>query len=174
MKLEDICTRICSGGTPKSGNSEYYEGGKIPWLNTGEINFNRIRETENFITEEGLNSSSAKWVKPQAVVIAMYGATAGRSAITEIPLTTNQACCNLEIDAAIADYRYVFYWLEQNFENVAGLANGGAQQNLSAKVIRQIDVNLPDLLEQRAIADFLSFIDDKVEINSKLNGYLAA
>lgn len=59
MKIEDICTRICSGGTPKSGKAEYYENGTIPWLNTKEINFNRIRATETFITEEGLNNSSA-------------------------------------------------------------------------------------------------------------------
>ena len=172
MKLEDICTRICSGGTPKSSNSEYYEGGTIPWLNTKEINFNRLRTTETHITEDGFNNSSAKWIRPQSVVIAMYGATAGRSAITEIPLTTNQACCNLEIAGDLADYRYVYYWLKQNYESVAGLANGGAQQNLSAKVIRQIEINLPDLSKQRAVANFLSAIDDKIEANTKLNGYL--
>ena len=90
MKIEDICTRICSGGTPKSGKAEYYENGTIPWLNTKEINFNRIQATETFITEEGLNNSSAKWIKPHAVIVAMYGATAGRVAVAETPLTTNQ------------------------------------------------------------------------------------
>ena len=97
-RIEDICTRVCSGGTPKSGNSDYYDGGTIPWLNTREINFNRIRGTEGHITDLGLKSSSAKWIAENAVVVAMYGATAGRCAIIKIPLTTNQACCNLEID----------------------------------------------------------------------------
>lgn len=174
MKIEDICTRICSGGTPKSGKAEYYENGMIPWLNTKEINFNRIRATETFITEEGLNNSSAKWIKPHAVIVAMYGATAGRVAVAEIPLTTNQACCNLEVDETIADYRYIYYWLKQNYDNIAGLANGGAQQNLSAKVIRQIEINLPDLIKQRSIANFLDRFDSKIETNAKLNGYLAA
>ena len=172
MKIEDICTRICSGGTPKSGKAEYYENGTIPWLNTKEINFNRIRATETFITEEGLNNSSAKWIKPHAVIVAMYGATAGRVAVAEIPLTTNQACCNLEVDETIADYRYIYYWLKQNYDNIAGLANGGAQQNLSAKVIRQIEINLPDLIKQRSIANFLDRFDSKIETNAKLNGYL--
>ena len=174
MKIEDICTRICSGGTPKSGKAEYYENGTIPWLNTKEINFNRIQATEAFITEEGLNNSSAKWIKPHTVIVAMYGATAGRVAVAEIPLTTNQACCNLEVDETIADYRYIYYWLKQNFDNIAGLANGGAQQNLSAKVIRQIEINLPDLIKQRSIANFLDSFDSKIEANAKLNGYLAA
>lgn len=173
MKIEDICTRVCSGGTPKSGNAEYYENGAIPWLNTKEINFNRIQATETFITEEGLSNSPAKWIKPHAVIVAMYGATAGRVAVTEIPLTTNQACCNLEVDETIADYRYVYYWLKQNFDNIAGLANGGAQQNLNAKVIRQIEINLPDLIKQRSIANFLDGLDSKIETNAKLNGYLA-
>ena len=172
MKIEDICTRVCSGGTPKSGNAEYYENGAIPWLNTKEINFNRIQATETFITEEGLSNSPAKWIKPHAVIVAMYGATAGRVAVTEIPLTTNQACCNLEVDETIADYRYVYYWLKQNFDNIAGLANGGAQQNLNAKVIRQIEINLPDLIKQRSIANFLDSLDSKIETNAKLNGYL--
>ncbi|MDO5042743.1 MAG: restriction endonuclease subunit S [Slackia sp.] len=172
MKIEDICTRICSGGTPKSGKAEYYENGTIPWLNTKEINFNRIQATEAFITEEGLNNSSAKWIKPHAVIVAMYGATAGRVAVAEIPLTTNQACCNLEVDETIADYRYIYYWLKQNFDNIAGLANGGAQQNLSAKVIRQIEINLPDLIKQRSIANFLDSFDSKIEANAKLNSYL--
>jgi type I restriction enzyme, S subunit len=172
MKIEDICTRICSGGTPKSGKAEFYENGTIPWLNTKEINFNRIQATEAFITEEGLNNSSAKWIKPHAVIVAMYGATAGRVAIAEIPLTTNQACCNLEVDETVADYRYVYYWLKQNFDNIAGLANGGAQQNLSAKVIRQIEINLPDLTTQQLIANFLDSFDSKIEANTKINGYL--
>ena len=173
MKIEDICTRICSGGTPKSGKAEYYENGTIPWLNTKEINFNRIQATETFITEEGLNNSSAKWIKPHAVIVDMYGATAGCVAVAEAPLTTNQACCNLEVDETIADYRYVYYWLKQNFDSIAGLANGGAQQNLSAKVIRQIEINLPDLIKQRSIANFLDSFDSKIETNAKLNGYLA-
>ncbi len=173
MKIEDICTRICSGGTPKSGKAEYYENGTIPWLNTKEINFNRIQATETFITEEGLNNSSAKWIKPHAVIVAMYGATAGRVAVAETPLTTNQACCNLEVDETIADYRYIYYWLKQNFDSISGLANGGAQQNLSAKVIRQIEINLPDLIKQRSVANFLDSFDSKIETNAKLNGYLA-
>ena len=101
VQVGELCSRVCSGGTPKSTNSEYY-GGDIPWLNTREVNFNRISKTEGFITQAGLDNSSAKWIKKNCVIVAMYGATAGRCAITKIPLTTNQACCNLEIDHVTA------------------------------------------------------------------------
>ena len=70
-RLGDLCYKVCSGGTPKSTCFSYYEGGTIPWLNTKEINYNRIYDTESHITEDGLNNSSAKWIDPNAVVVAM-------------------------------------------------------------------------------------------------------
>ena len=82
IDIQQICSHICSGGTPKSTVAEYYDG-NIPWLNTKEINFNRIYETEKTITEEGLNNSSAKWIPANSVIVAMYGATAGKTAITK-------------------------------------------------------------------------------------------
>ena len=109
VKLSDVCFSAYSGGTPYRRNDEYYKNGLIPWLNTKEIIFNRIYKTENYITELGFKNSSAKWVPVNSVIIAMYGATAGRVAINKIPLTTNQACCNLIVDEKKADYRYIYY-----------------------------------------------------------------
>ena len=103
VKIGDVVARICSGGTPSSRRSDFY-GGNIPWLNTKEINFNRIYSTERTITELGLNNSAAKWIDANSVIIAMYGATAGKVAISKIPLTTNQACCNIKVDDRVADY----------------------------------------------------------------------
>ena len=173
VKIADICTRICSGGTPKSGVVEFYENGKIPWLNTGEINFNRIRHTNSYITEAGLASSSAKWISKNSISIAMYGATAGKAAVVNIPLTTNQACCNLEVNESVADYRFVYYWLQSNYSKLANLANGGAQQNLSAKTIKALEIDLPPMPIQRSVAEVLSQLDDKLELNNRLNDYLA-
>lgn len=170
-KLGDICRKVCSGGTPSSKRSEYYDG-DIPWLNTKEINFNRIYKTEKCITEEGLKNSSAKWIEANSVIVAMYGATAGKSAITKIPLTTNQACCNLTINSDVADYRYVYYFLCHKFYKLASLANGGAQQNLNAQIIKDFSINLPSLTEQMRIADVLSSLDDKIEVNWRINDNL--
>ena len=171
IQIQEICTRICSGGTPKSTVEEYY-GGTIPWLNTKEVNFNRIHSTEKTITEKGLRNSSAKWIDENAVIVAMYGATAGKSAISKIPLTTNQACCNLNIDPNKADYRFVYYALYNDYNRLASLANGGAQQNLNAMPIKEFDIPYPSLEEQTAIADFLSALDDKIEINRQINDNL--
>lgn len=170
--IGELCARICSGGTPKRDTIEFYEDGDIPWLNTSEISFNRIRKTGQHITEAGLSGSSAKWIRKNSIAVAMYGATAGKVAITKIPLTTNQACCNLEINEEISDYRYIFYWFKNQYTRVLGLANGGAQQNLSAKTIRALEIELPTLSQQRRVASFLSTIDDKIELNARINGYL--
>lgn len=167
-KIGDICNNVCSGGTPSSKRSEYYDG-DIPWLNTKEINFNRIYRTEKSITEEGFNNSSAKWIARNSIIVAMYGATAGRTAIAKIPLTTNQACCNLTINAEIADYRYVYYYLCNKFAELVSLANGGAQQNLNAQIIKDFEIVLPSLNEQAVIANLLSALDDKIEVNRRIN-----
>lgn len=170
--IGEICTRICSGGTPKSNISEYYNNGSIPWLNTKEVSFNRIRNTEKYITEEGLNNSSAKWISKNSVIVAMYGATAGKSAIAKIPLTTNQACCNLEVNPKMSDYRYVYYWLKNHYEEISSLANGGAQQNLNAGQIRSFPISLPSLENQKKIALILDSIDIKIDLDNRINDYL--
>ncbi len=172
--IKDVCTRICSGGTPKKSVEEYYKHGDIPWLNTSEIKFNRIRKTANFITAAGLENSSAKWINSNSVIVAMYGATAGKVAISSIPLTTNQACCNLEIDPSVADYRFIYYWLKSKNSLLVNLANGGAQQNLSAQTIKNLEIDLPDIDIQTRIANLLSSFDDKIEVNNQINDYLAA
>ena len=171
IKISKLCKKVCSGGTPKSSVASYYDG-NIPWLNTKEINFNRIYSTERNITEEGFNNSSAKWIEKNAVVVAMYGATAGKSAISKIPLTTNQACCNLMVDPEKADYRFVYYALASDYNRLASLANGGAQQNLNAQQIKDFEIPEFTLEEQKRIADFLSSLDDKIELNRRINDNL--
>ena len=166
--IGNLCSRVCSGGTPSSRHTEYYDG-NIPWLNTKEISFNRIYSTERCITEEGLNNSSAKWIDENSVIVAMYGATAGKTAIAKIPLTTNQACCNLTINSSIADYNFVYYHLCYKFTELASLANGGAQQNLNAQIIKEFPISLPSLNEQRKIVSILKSLDDKIEVNRKIN-----
>ena len=168
-KIGDICKRITSGGTPKSTVIEYYNAGNIPWLNTKEVHFNRIYTTEKNITEFGLNNSSAKWIKENNVIVAMYGVTAGNVAINKIPLTTNQACCNLEINDKVADYNFIYYLLMNNYNLLSSMANGGAQQNLNSLQIKNFSACLPPLETQKKIAKVLSAFDDKIELNNKMN-----
>ena len=170
-RIGDICKRVCSGGTPKSTEPSYYDG-EIPWLNTKEINFNRISSTEKHITLSGLENSSAKWIDKNSVIVAMYGATAAKIAINTIPLTTNQACCNLSIDETKADYRFVYYWLYHHYTELASLANGGAQQNLNAQQIKDFEIKLPEIQTQQKIVDLLWSIDNKIICNKSINDNL--
>ena len=171
VKLGDLCSKVCSGGTPKSTNLSYY-GGEIPWLNTKEIDFNRIYSTEKTITDSGLDNSSAKWIAPNTVTVAMYGATAGKSCIVKVPMTTNQACCNLTINDEVADYEFVYYSLKNDYTTLSSLANGGAQQNLNAQIIKDYVLQMPSLEDQRRIAALLSSLDRKIELNNKINARL--
>ena len=117
-RLGDICKNVCSGGTPKSTEPSYY-GGNIPWLNTKEVNFCRIDKTEKTITDSGFQNSSTKWIEKNSVIVAMYGATAAKVAVNMIPLTTNQACCNLTIDPNLADFRFVYFYLCYKYTSLA-------------------------------------------------------
>ena len=171
VKIGNIAKSIVSGGTPKSIKAEYYNG-NIPWLNTKEINFNRIYSTEKCITAEGLNNSSAKYIKENCVIIAMYGATAGRAAINKISLTTNQACCNIEVDSSKMDYNYVYYAIKNDYEHLSSLANGGAQQNLNSLIIKDFEIPYVNLYIQKKISKILTSIDKKIELNNEINNNL--
>ena len=165
VKLGDICERVTSGGTPKANVTSYYNPPTIPWLKTKEVNYCRITETENYISEEGLANSSAKLIAPNSVIIAMYGQgdTAGRVAINKIPLTTNQACCNLTIDESIADYEFIYYQLCTLYNKMVSLKAGAAQPNLNAQIIKNLEVLLPSLSTQHRIATILSRYDSLIE-----------
>jgi len=155
--IEEICKSITSGGTPKSKNITYY-GGTIPWLRTQEVDWIDIYDTEIKITAEGLSNSSAKWIPKNCVIVAMYGATAAKVAINKISLTTNQACCNLEIDENKALYRYVFYWLSKEYLTLKSLGQG-SQSNINAQIIRQYPIPIPPLAVQSRIVSILGRFD---------------
>ena len=114
-----------------------------------------------------MKNSSAKWVPANSVIVAMYGNSAGRSAINNIALTTNQACCNLVIDVTKADFRFVFYSLLQNYESLKGLARGAAQNNLNAAQVKAFKIKTPHVRIQREIGEILSTYDDLIENNRR-------
>ena len=168
-QIANLCTLVTSGGTPLTSVPAYYDPKEIPWLKTGEVNYCRIYDTECYISKEGLARSSAKMIPANSVVVAMYGQgdTAGRVAINKIPLSTNQACCNLVINHVIADYEYVYYALCTLYDRLVALKNGGAQPNLNTKKIKAIEIPFPDLETQRTIASVLGAYDNLIENNQK-------
>ena len=173
MKIGDICTKICSGGTPTSSIKEYYNG-NIPWLNTKEVCFNRVYNTEKKITQLGYESSAAKLIPSNSVIVAMYGATAAKCCINKIPLTTNQACCNLIIDEAKGDYNFIYYYICYKYNELLSLTNGAAQQNLNTQIIKDFEIPSLSLEKQKTIAAVLSALDDKIEVNRAINKNLEA
>ena len=157
-RLRDVSVRISSGGTPRKTNSAYYNGGTIPWLRTQEVEFNYIEKVSSFITEEGLRNSSAKWIPAHCVIVAISGATAGRSAVNNIPVTTNQHCCNIEVNEEMVEYKYVFYWVKSQYEKLKGLGRG-ARADLSAEIIANYPIPVPPLEVQQKIASILDRFD---------------
>jgi len=173
VKIKDVCIKISSGGTPNTSRSDYY-GGNIPWLRTQEVDWSDIIDTEVKITDEGLQNSSAKWIPENCVIVAMYGVTAAKVAINKIPLTTNQACCNLQIDANKAMYRYVYYWLASKYNDLKALGQG-SQSNINAKVIRDFPIPLPPLPVQQEIVRILdNFTELTTELTKKLTSETTA
>jgi type I restriction enzyme S subunit len=167
-KVNDICSKIVSGGTPLTTKREYYEGGSIPWLKTTEIHKGIIWNTDTFITEEGLSNSSAKLIPENSIIVAMYGDgnTAGNVAITKIPVSTNQACCNLIIDHEKVNYNFLYYYLKVCKPLLVNLKTGGSQQNLNANTIKKFPVKLPPIYEQIRISSVLVNYDELIENNN--------
>ena len=165
--LGEICEKVCSGGTPLTSHSKYYEG-NIPWLRTQDINWQEIHDTEIKITEEAIANSSAKLIPENCVIVAMYGATAAKACINKIPLTTNQACCNLQIDEKQAHYKYAYYWICNEYERLRAQGEG-SQSNLNAKKIKSYPIPVPPLRVQARIVDILDkFTQLEAELEAEL------
>ena len=149
--MEEICSKICSGGTPSTSVKSYYNG-NIPWMRTQEVDWKEVFDTEMKITEEAVKNSSAKMIPANCVIIAMYGATAAKCCINKIPLTTNQACCNLQINPKIADYRYVYQYICNEYKNLKAMGEG-SQSNINAAKIKNYRIPIPPIeLQEKNVA----------------------
>lgn len=174
VKLGDIATRVVTGVTPQASNSRYYQDGSNPWIRTQDVNFNRISAASEFVTDNAIDDLPLKWVKANSVIVAISGASAGRSAILGIDAVTNQHCCNLEIDSNRADYRYVYYSLAARYTELRGLGRG-ARGDLNVSIIKSFEIPVPSMEEQRRIADLLDHFDALVnDISSGLPAEIAA
>lgn len=158
VRIEDFCS-TGSGGTPARNNSGEYYGGLIPWIKSGELRDVRLDSAKEFLSEKGLAESSAKIVQPGAVLVAMYGATVGRTALLEIPAATNQAICFIEPDKDLAIPSFVWYAMRAELPELLRKRVGGAQPNISQAIIRKSVLPLPPLSEQRRIVELLEQAD---------------
>lgn len=141
--VKRFCMDMKSGGTPNRSNMDYWDDGTIPWLKTGEIKNNIVVETEEFISLEGLNKSSAKLLPKDTVLMSMYGVNAGDIGILKIESTTNQACCGM-ICSKKSESAFLYYQLLKNQTFHRSQSIGGAQENLSKDYIEQIPFLIPE------------------------------
>lgn len=166
-KIKDVC-KTTSGGTPSKTHPDYYEGGDIPWLRSGEVNGTAISDSEIRITDAGVKNSSAKWFPAQTVVVAMYGATVGQVGILAKPMTTNQAICGLFPCDCLRPL-YLYSWFRSKKEDFVRQATGGAQPNISQNIIRDSSICCPPLDVQDAFVERINAIEhQKTLINKSL------
>ena len=149
VELAEVC-ETTSGGTPLKSNSEYYHKGTIPWLRSGEIAQGKIEKAKSFITKEGLENSSAKIFPQNTILVAMYGATAGQVGILRFEASTNQAICGIIAKERVIP-EFLYHLLKSKTDEMVSLSLGGAQPNISQKILRNLVIPLPPLKIQEQI-----------------------
>ena len=153
-KLGEICT-IVSGGTPSRTNTEFWDGGTIPWIKIGDIKEKHVSKADEYITQAGLDGSSAKMLSKGTILYTIF-ATLGEAGILTIDACTNQAIAGITIknqDEVLADYLY--YYLKSKKSYVNNLGRGVAQNNINLSILRNLKVPLPALPTQRQTVDIL-------------------
>lgn len=155
-----------SGGTPSKSHKEYYEGGTIPWLRSGEVSKGDIYDAELYITEEGLKKSSAKLFPIDTVLIAMYGATVGQVGILKSTMCTNQAICGILPNKDFHP-NFLKYVLLANKKNYLKQAIGGAQPNISQQVIKSTYIPIVKFSEQESVVSELDKINELIRLKKE-------
>lgn len=170
-RLEDICENIFSGGTPSTKNTNYWNG-SIPWLSSGETRNNFINSTEKTITLDGVNNSSTKLAKKGDIVIASAGQgyTRGQTSFCNIDTYINQSLIAIRTNNAKIHNKYLYYNLKGRYDELRQLSDGHSiRGSLTTKIIKDLVIKLPSLEEQEKIANILSSLDDKIELNNEMN-----
>ena len=174
-RLSEIAhfTRSMSGGTPSRNKPEYWDGGDIPWMSSGEVNKGEVWDTNEKITQLGFANSSAKLLKKNTVVIALngQGKTKGMSAILKIEATCNQSLCGFMCDEKNLTYKYLYYCFQAMYKYLRSQAGDDSREGLAAFFVKKQKIPVPSLDEQRAIADYLDAeckkIDDLIATEEK-------
>lgn len=160
IKIGDVFTTT-SGGTPLKRSKEYFNG-NISWIKSGEILQGLIYKSEETITELGLKNSSAKLLPPETVLVAMYGVTAGIVGLLKFEAATNQAICGILPNMKVEPY-YLYTYLRSKRDYFLSKSVGTAQPNISQSTIRQTEILLPTLEEQKQIASLFQSIEKAME-----------
>jgi type I restriction enzyme S subunit len=173
--INDVSQLVGSGVTPLRSNKAYWDIPCYPWLKTEQLGEFEIFDANEYISQTALDETSIKLWPPKTISVAMYGEgqTRGNVSIIMREMATNQACCNIIVDEKKADYRFVYYWLKNNYLQLRILASG-VRKNLNSEDIKSFPIKYPDLPIQKCIADILFCIDKKIALNKRINAELEA
>lgn len=163
-----LITKVTSGGTPSRSNPSYW-GGTIPWIKTGELLDGNIEDSEEFITQDGLQNSSAKLFPVNTILIALYGQgqTRGRTGRLIIEATTNQACCAV-LPVECLEPLYLQFWLSSMYTELREQAHGGAQPNWNIQLIKDLEIVIPPKNIQVRFIDQINRYNIKVKELTKI------
>ena len=154
-KMGRVFDTVGSGTTPPADEERFYDGGTIPWVNTGDLNDSEISECTRAVTGLAIDLHSAlRLYSADSLVLAMYGATIGKLAIIGFPATVNQACCVFAGPRGVRP-RFAFFWLLAQRQAILSLAVGGGQPNINQQIARAFPIAVPSLTEQEGILAFL-------------------
>ena len=157
IKIKDFAS-VITGGTPSTTKIEYWNGGTIPWLNSGELNQDIIISTKNYITQQGLDNSSSRLMPPDSVLIALTGSTTG-----VVGYLTFEACANQSVTGILPSNnhipKYLYYYLKSIRKKIVSEAYGGAQPHISQGYVKDLEIPLPPLPQQQKIANILDAAD---------------
>jgi len=168
FKLGEVI-EIIGGGTPKTSISEYWNG-NIPWLSVVDFNTGKkyVSKTEKTITEQGLKNSSTKLLQKNDIIISARG-TVGALAMLDKPMTFNQSCYGIRAKENESTNDYIFYLLKDIVKQLLQISHGGVFDTITKATFDEIDISLPPLEEQKAIAEILSSLDDKIDLLHRQN-----
>ncbi len=168
---------VVSGGTPSRSNPAFWSAGTIPWVKTTEVDYCVIKETEEHITQLGLEKSAAKLLQAGTLLMAMYGqgVTRGRVAVLGIDAACNQACAAITPKDDEILPRFLYHFLSWRYEAIRSLAHGGQQQNLNLEIVRELPVAYPQAQqEQVEIIAILDELDSKIQLHEQKRGVFEA
>ena len=158
VRLGDLCV-INSGGTPRRNNKSYWKNADIPWVKISDLKNGIVESTEEFITLDGLNNSSAK-IFPQGTLLYTIFATIGEVAILKLDAATNQAIVGIQLKENQKVYlKYIYYYLKSQTNNIKQLGRGVAQNNINLSVVKNMIIPIVSLEKQSNIIATLNKIE---------------
>jgi type I restriction enzyme S subunit len=158
--LQDLCSGITSGGTPKKIDGMY--GGSINWFRTNELDDAELSSSEIKITEKAISKSAAKIYPENTLLVAMYGATIGKTGLVKVPSASNQACCAITPDSSKCSTHFLWSYLKWIKPQLIKMGRGAGQPNINQGMLKVLNIPTPPLPEQKKIAAILSSVDDTI------------